>query len=132
MRWVVVVLSSCSLCMALAAHAGPFPNPDFQEEPFVFSTFWSVGIPLLTSVGVSEESDGVDSTVDGSQDSSEWSQADEKLLLDARADAAVFVASAGAERSAMLDAALRLLGQQASAAHYTEQQLAMRLLVQGY
>lgn len=65
----------------------------------------------------------------GSSASSDSSSGDNKLLLDAREDAASFVASDGALRGARLEAAMRLLRERdPSLRQATDLQLALAIL----
>ncbi|WP_263263513.1 DUF2388 domain-containing protein [Pseudomonas sp. RIT-PI-S] len=55
---------------------------------------------------------------------------DQKLIVDARDDAAVFVASQGLARGARLEAALRALRQASPALNASDLELAQAILVQ--
>ena len=78
------------------------------------SKYWLAALALGLSLQAGATSfvvttDGIVNTVDGTSDVTSSSFGDDKVVREAKDDAASFVASAGAMRGARLEAALQLL-----------------------
>lgn len=103
-RFALAVL----LLASLPAHAG-LTLPTFSEEPLEATSFWSLALPLASTLLTLNPGDLVDASEGSSDGSSELSGADSRRLLAAQTDAAAFIASAGDYRTAQLEQALELL-----------------------
>ena len=104
-RVAAALTALCLLCQPAFGFIKVFP--EFDDEPGAATFFWAA----VTTVGAQESS------------------ADEgEKLVQARDDAASFVASEGAIRGAYLQAALQVLRQAPEYAGYSDLQLAAALL----
>ena len=98
------------------------------------SRYWLAALALGCSLQVGATSfvvttDGIVNTVDGTSDVTSSSFGDDKVVREAKDDAASFVASAGDIRGANLEAAFAVLrAQLPQARHASDQQLAEAIL----
>lgn len=112
-RVAAALTALCLLCQPAFGFIKVFP--EFDDEPGAATFFWAA----VTTVG----------PFIGSTVSAQESSADEgDKLVQARDDAASFVASDGAIRGAYLQAALQVLRQAPEYAGYSDLQLAAALL----
>ncbi len=112
------------LLVCLPVYAGIDLTWDRQDHPVIASSFYSSILMVTTSIGTSDPREGTELSGDVSKEISSY---DRKLKL-AHDDAAVFIASNGAVRGAMLQAVLDTLRQRVELARYSDLQLALAVL----
>lgn len=114
-------------CYACQTQAG-LNLPTFRDEPVEASTFYGLVLSILPTVSTVRPDEGSEISGDVSDESSATSSSDRRRLLQAREDAALFVASAGEYRGAHLEAALNWLRQRPTSAGLDDLQLAAAIL----
>lgn len=127
MNRLAPLLGLLAIALCGSVRAG-FQPPRFEEEPLVASTFYLAVSSILPTLTTQQPAEGSEVSEATSEDTSGSSARDDRRLREAREDAAQFVASGGAYRSARLEAALRWLRGRPQSAGFDDLQLAAAIL----